>query len=240
MLHYDVAKKDFGQLVNDYEIQVESFQGYGSTFIKKAGYSPDAYIQMVIQLAIYRLFGGSQVGTYESTQVRPFLHGRTEVTRSVSLASHAFVEAMGLDPVDEELDAEKRKRKLELFRQATASHVVYIRKAVQGLGVDRHFLGLSLLLEPGEDCPALFSHPLYLRSKRWRVSTSTLPNQPGFGPVESDGVGIGYEIKPNGCVFTVTSRSENDFVDSLCHLLEEALVEIESLIELETPVRSKL
>lgn len=234
------AKKDFKQLVDNHELNVESFQGYGSTFIKKAGFSPDAYIQMAIQLATYRLFG-KQVATYESTQVRPFLHGRTEVTRSVSTASNAFVEFMGLESAGEdELDEEVRKEKLELFRKATASHVVYIRKAVTGQGCDRHLFGLSMLLEAGETSPKLFSHPLYNRSKRWLVSTSTLPNMPGFGPVEDDGVGIGYVIKPNCVMFIVTSGSTHALTDRLCHLLEEALMEIESLIEMEEPQRSKL
>ena len=119
-------------------------------------------------------------------------------------------------------------------------HTNFIPPRFSQLGVDRHLFGLSLLLEPGEETPSLFSHPLYVRSKRWRVSTSTLPNQPGFGPVEVDGVGIAYEIKPNCCVFTVTSRSEHAFADQVCHLLEEALVEIQSFIEIETPARSKL
>jgi len=235
-----VAKKDFCQLTDNHELQVESFQGYGSTFIKKAGFSPDAYIQMAIQLATYRLFG-KQMATYESTQVRPFLHGRTEVTRSVSPASSDFVKAMGLvSASNDELDEEVRKEKLELFRKATVSHVVYIRKAVIGQGCDRHLFGLSMLVEPEEESPALFSHPLYNRSKRWRVSTSTLPNMPGFGPVEEDGVGLAYSIEPNSVKFVVTSGSEQALADPLCHLLEEALVEIQSLVEMEEPQRSKL
>ena len=80
---------------------MQSFQGYGSNFIKKAGFSPDAYVQMAIQVATYRLFG-KQCATYESTQVRPYLHGRTETTRSVSPASAAFVDRMGLRRGEEE------------------------------------------------------------------------------------------------------------------------------------------
>ena len=236
----NIAKKDFGRLIDEHELQIESFQGYGSTFIKKQGFSPDAYVQMAIQLATYRLFG-KQMATYESTQVRPFLHGRTEVTRSVSPASHDFVEMMELQSaVGDELDEEVRRQKLELFRKATASHVAYIRKAVHGLGVDRHFFGLAMLLEQGEESPALFSHPLFNRSKQWHVSTSTLPNLPGFGPVEDDGVGLAYTIEPNATYFIVTSRTENAFTDALCHLLEEALIELQSLVEMEEPQRSKL
>jgi carnitine O-acetyltransferase len=234
------AMKDFKQLINDHDLHVESFQGYGSSFIKNAGHSPDAYVQMAIQLATYRLFG-KQVATYESTQVRSFLHGRTEVTRSVSKASEAFVKAMGMESSgDDELDRDVRKEKLELFRKATESHVVYIRKAIVGQGCDRHFMGLSMMVDEGEEAPALFSHPLFARSKRWRVSTSTLPNMPGFGPVEEDGVGIAYEIKPNCVMFTITGRREREFTEALCHRIEEALVEIQSLVDMEEPQRSKL
>ena len=234
-----LAKKDHAKLVADHELQVESFQGYGSTWIKSAGFSPDAFIQMAIQLATYRLFG-KQVGTYESTQVRPFLHGRTEATRSVSLASQAFVECMGLQPGYDDHIPGVRRKKLELFHQAALSHVDYIRKAAQAQGVDRHFFGLSVLVESNEEAPSLFSNPLFIRSKRWRVSSSTLPNMPGFGEVFDDGVGIAYEIKPRCCMFTVTCRSENDWADRLCHLLEEVLLETRLLVELETPPRSKL
>jgi carnitine O-acetyltransferase len=126
---------------------VESFQGYGSNWIESAGFSPDAYVQMAIQLASYRLFG-KQVGTYESSQVRAFLHGRTEATRSVSPASHAFVESTGLEPGND--NGETRTKKVDLLEKTTESHVDYIRKAAKGQGVDRHFFGLSMLVQPGE------------------------------------------------------------------------------------------
>lgn len=161
------AKHNYTKLVTDHEIQVQSFQGYGSNFIKKAGFSPDAYVQMAMQLATYRLFG-EQAGTYEATQVRPFLHGRTETTRSVSPASEAFVKAMGLRPKYDEHDSAIRTAKISLLRDAVQSHVAYIGKAAAAHGVDRHFLGLSMLVEDGENAPALYSHPLFIRSKRWR------------------------------------------------------------------------
>lgn len=153
-----------------HELHVQSFHGYGSDFIKQAGYSPDAYVQMAMQLATYRLWS-EQAGTYEATQVRPFLHGRTETTRTVSEESAAFCAAMGLSPKHDEHHDEKRKDKLHLLQAAVNAHVKYIGNAAKAQGVDRHFFGLSMLVGDGEKAPDLYSDPVFIRSKRWRVST---------------------------------------------------------------------
>ena len=116
-----------------------------------------------------------------------------------------------------------------LLREAAKSHVEYISNAARALGVDRHFLGLAMLVGEGEDAPALFSDDLFLRSKRWVVSTSTLPVVPGFGPVVEDGVGVAYDIQANSCIFTITCRRERKYSEALAHQLEVALLEMKGL-----------
>lgn len=223
------ANQHFIQLVSDHELNVQSFQGYGSNGIKKMGYSPDAFVQMAIQLAIYRLLG-KQVGTYEATQVRPYLHGRTETTRTISPDSAAFVKRMGTRANFCD-DVPSRVEKKAYLRKAVETHMNYITKAAKGHGVDRHFLGLSMMVDGGEQMPELYSDPLFVRSKTWRVSTSNLSHPRfdnwGFGEVVSNGVGIGYAIKRRSCVFNITALKENRWTEKLCHLLEEALIEME-------------
>ena len=68
----------------------QSFHGYGSNFIKKSGYSPDAYVQVAMQLATFRLFG-EQVGTYEATQVRPFLVRLFIILLFLHIHCHSFI-----------------------------------------------------------------------------------------------------------------------------------------------------
>ena len=200
------------------------------------GYSPDAFAQVAIQLAIYRLHG-HQAGTYEATQMRPFLHGRTETTRSVSPQSAAFVKRMGLTPYNDFNEDKARKEKLSLLQEAVKSHVQYIGKAAKGNGVDRHFFGLSMLVGENESVPNLFSDPVYQRSKTWRVSTSHLthPNFEnwGFGEVVPDGVGVGYAVKKDCCIFNLTARREHGWTERLGHYLEEALLEMQLLNDME-------
>lgn len=235
------AKRDFDDLTGRHELHVQSFQGYGSDFIKKSGYSPDAFVQVAMQLATYRLWG-HQAGTYEATQVRPFLHGRTETTRSVSMPSSEFVHLMGMRPARDEHVESARKNKLRLLQDSVTAHVQYMGHAAQAKGVDRHFLGLSMLVQPGESLPDLYQDPVFIRSKRWRVSTSHLTHPRldgwGYGEVVPDGVGLAYSIHPRQCVFTITALKEHGWTDALCQHMEEALLEMRTLIEMDQPLPS--
>ena len=226
-----------------HDIEVQSFQAYGSDFIKQAGFSPDAYVQMAMQLATYRLWG-KQAGTYEATQTRTFLHGRTETTRGISFGSAAFCEIMGLRPKRDEHDAVIRKKKIELLHDAVSQHINFMGHAAKGEGVDRHLMGLSLCATEGESLPALYSHPAYIRAKTWRASTSNLTHPLfvnwGYGEVVPDGLGLSYSVHPRHCMFSVTTLKETGWSPKVCQLLEEALLEMRDLVEMEKTPKSKL
>jgi len=236
------AKSEFKTLITDHETDVQSFQGYGSTAIKKMGYSPDAFAQMAIQLAVYRLHGES-VGIYEATQTRPYLHGRTETTRTVSPDSTAFVERMGLESKFASSKSSREEKKA-LLRKAVVSHGKYISKASKGNGVDRHLFGMSMLADDKDKMPAIYSDPLFIRSKTWRVSTSHLTHPKfenwGFGEVVPDGLGVAYGVKSDACVFCITARKEHCWTERVCHLLEEALLEMEYINVGDKPPKSRL
>ncbi|KDO21759.1 hypothetical protein SPRG_13173 [Saprolegnia parasitica CBS 223.65] len=234
-----LAEHSFDLLVADHEVHVESFYGYGNALMKTFKCSPDAYVQMAIQLAA-RKYWGKDVGTYEASQVRPYLHGRTETTRSCSIASKAFVDAMvSSGPLERVSD------KANACRNACASHVQYMKLAAQSKGVDRHFLGLRLLLQPGESA-AIFEDPLFARSKYWQISTSHLTHELfdgwGWGEVVADGVGIAYSIKKNSVHFNIACRKTIPLSMSRAfgHLLEESLLEMRHVFEAEMPPQAKL
>ena len=87
------AEKHFDELVGAHDIEVLHYEGYGKSHIKKFKASPDAWAQLIKQLAFYKLAGRPGV-TYESTQTRKFQLGRTEVLLSASIESKAWVDAM--------------------------------------------------------------------------------------------------------------------------------------------------
>ena len=77
----DRAEKDFRDLIGKHELKVQRYLGYGKGLIKKFKCSPDAYVQMIIQLAYYKMYGKNRP-TYESAATRKFQLGRTETCLS--------------------------------------------------------------------------------------------------------------------------------------------------------------
>lgn len=88
----DVAVKDFRKVIGQHELSVLSYPGYGKGLIKKFKCSPDAYTQMVIQLAYYKMYGKNRP-TYESAATRKFQLGRTETCKFISQIDIGFVHA---------------------------------------------------------------------------------------------------------------------------------------------------
>lgn len=167
---------------------------YGKAAIKKFQTSPDSWAQMIIQLAYARLLRSlsrqRQGGTYESAATRMFYKGRTEVIRTVSFESDAFVESM-LDP-----RASLSQRKT-LFKEAAKKHIETAKAAGSAQGIDRHLLGLKKMMEKDEvGSVALFEDPVFKRSQHWVLSTSAVFSgifeAYGWGEVVPDGFGVAY------------------------------------------------
>jgi len=169
--HKDIAQATTHHigLMSQHELRVEAYQGYGKGLMKKFKCSPDAYVQMIIQLAYHKFYGKNRP-TYESAATRRFQEGRTETCRTVSDESVAFCDAMA-----HPLSTPEECR--NLFRQAVNAHVAYITDASDGNGVDRHLFGLKKLLREGEELPELFKDPAYAYSSSWFISSSQLSSE---------------------------------------------------------------
>uniref|UniRef100_A0A3Q0SIJ1 Uncharacterized protein n=1 Tax=Amphilophus citrinellus TaxID=61819 RepID=A0A3Q0SIJ1_AMPCI len=184
-------------LADDVDFHVFSFQEFGKGKVKKCRVSPDAFIQMALQLAYFRERGTFFL-TYEASMTRLFREGRTETVRSCTNESTAFIRALD---GGEAADACKR-----LFRAAAEKHQLLYRMAMTGAGIDRHLFCLYVVSKYlGVESPFLKE----VLSEPWRLSTSQTPiqqvelfdlvNHPeyvscggGFGPVADDGYGVSY------------------------------------------------
>ncbi|KAF7559461.1 hypothetical protein G7046_g4700 [Stylonectria norvegica] len=231
----DRAVKDFSDVIGQHQLAVQAYQGYGKGLIKKFKCSPDAYVQMIIQLAYFKMYGKNRP-TYESAATRRFQLGRTETCRTVSDESTAWCKSMADSSLDD-------KARVDLFRKATNAHIAYISAASDGKGVDRHLFGLKKLLEPGQELPAIYQDPAFAYSASWHLSTSQLSseffNGYGWSQVIDAGFGIAYMINENNINFNVVSKGLGS--DRMSYYLSDAASEMRDLLTptLE-PAKAKL
>ncbi|KAI0087716.1 acyltransferase ChoActase/COT/CPT [Irpex rosettiformis] len=219
------AEKSFNELVGKHDMEVLHYEGYGKEYIKKFKTSPDAWAQLVKQLAFHKMFGRPGV-CYESAQTRKYKVGRTEVIRSASNESKKWAESM----LDSEVSDETRAK---LFRQAVARHLQYAAWAADGQGVDRHLFGLKKVLKEGEALPGIYTDPAFSKSSHWELSTSNLSSPYidgwGYGEVVPDGYGLSYTIADNYIRWTITSVKRR--TKELKHYLAEAATETKEMME---------
>lgn len=242
------ASDDARRLQEDLHLEVRCFDEYGKGFMKRCSVSPDAYVQMAMQLAYYEDQGHFD-DTYESSMTRLFLHGRTETIRSVSSESCAFVRSM-LD------DKAPATSKLELLQKAAARHTRTTQDSMAGVGVDRHLFALYVV-SVGKSIESDFLRGALSRS--WRLSTSQQPQQQttmwdikdpknahlvspggGFGPVTDDGYGVSYMVAGEDRVFFhVSSKRSSPRSDStkFVERIFEAMRRMKSILELALPAK---
>ncbi|PKY40473.1 acyltransferase ChoActase/COT/CPT [Rhizophagus irregularis] len=224
------AEKRIGPIIADSDAVILQFSEYGTHFIKKiAKCSPDAYMQMVIQLAYFKTHK-KVVPTYETGSTRQFLHGRTGTIRTLSVESKSFVEGM-------ESESLTAQEKYNLLQAATKAHSDYTRDVSDGKGCDRHLLGLRLLLREGESHP-FFTEPIFAKSQEWLLSTSGLGagnrlSGSGFGCVFPNGYGINYLTGDNLLKFGIESKYSSTETDSnaLRQNIVNALKEMRDICE---------
>ncbi len=110
---------------------------FGKGFIKKCNLSPDAFLQMALQLAYYRQFKKFCL-TYEASMTRLFRDGRTETVRSCTIESCAWVRSM-------ENPNSSTEERIKLLQEACKRHQQSYLDAMAGRGVDRHLFCLYVV-----------------------------------------------------------------------------------------------
>jgi len=213
----------FEQEFDNHDVKVFHYNKYAKNEIKAFKQSPDAFIQMILQLAYYKMTG-TVVPTYEAASTRRFYRGRTEANRSVTEESLLFVSNWENPNISD-------SQRVQDFNNAIKSHLDYIKAASSGLGVDRHFLGLKLHLTPDETPHPLFSDPLFTYSSTWLISTSQLSSNfhdaYGWSEVNPIGWGLAYQINNDFLHVNIcTRKSSGNKSEVMEYYLRQAADEI--------------
>ncbi|GCB65549.1 hypothetical protein scyTo_0009968 [Scyliorhinus torazame] len=227
------AKQNLNMMVHDVDIKCFTFQLFGKDLVKSWKLSPDAFIQLALQLAYYRIYG-EPCATYESASLRMFHLGRTDTIRSATTESSVFVRGMDNAQL-------QNQEKVALARKAIEAHSVYTDMAVRGQAIDRHLLGLKLqAIEDLVRIPEIFMDTSYAVAFHFNLSTSQVPAKTDcllcFGPVVPDGYGVCYnpmDAHINFAVSAYNSCAETNAA-KLAHYLEQALVDMSELL-VQTP-----
>uniref|UniRef100_A0AAY4EET6 Carnitine O-acetyltransferase n=1 Tax=Denticeps clupeoides TaxID=299321 RepID=A0AAY4EET6_9TELE len=224
------AKQNMNIMVHDLDVKVNVFSHFGKNVPKAHKMSPDAFIQIALQLAYYRTYQKC-CATYESASLRMFRLGRTETIRSASIASAKFVKAMD-DP------SKQSTEKVALMEKAVKAHRAYTDMAIRGQAIDRHLLGLKLqAIEDLASLPQIFMDTSYAVALHYNLSTSQVPAKTDcvmcFGPVVPDGYGVCYNPMEGHINFAVSAFNscEDTNAGNMAQSLEKALLDIRSLLE---------
>lgn len=211
----DEAHDDAQKLLNDVDLRIFVHDAYGKGFVKKCRVSPDAYIQMALQLAYYRDAGRFSL-TYEASMTRLYREGRTETVRPCTIESATWVKSM------ENTDSNTEDR-VKLLMKACERHQESYQNAMCGRGIDRHLFCLYVVSKYLEVESPFLKEVL---SEPWRLSTSQTPHGQtsqmdlkkypncisaggGFGPVADDGYGVSYIVAGEDLLFFHISCKNN-------------------------------
>ncbi|KAL7648792.1 UNVERIFIED_CONTAM: hypothetical protein RMT77_000699 [Armadillidium vulgare] len=222
------SAENVDRLVDDLDFRILRYIAYGRNFIKKGKVSPDAFIQMSLQLAFFRTHG-RLTSTYESASTRRFRLGRVDCIRSNTPEVLTWCEAMVLNAPMADL--------IKKFDNALSAQTEIMINNILGNGIDIHLLGLREMAKEREmETPKIFEHESYAESNHFRLSTSQVPtisdSWMGYGPVCPDGYGASYNPHPDYIVFCLSAFNSCEVTSTLefGRNLERALDDMKTLL----------
>ncbi len=142
-----------------------NFDSFGKNFAKSQKFSPDAFVQIAMQLAFSKIHK-TACSAYESGSLRKFIYGRTEVIRSCSEATVKFVEAVNSRSINNAQCA-------QLLINAINYHNKYTKNVMNNESFDRHLFGLKLIaLENNIPLPEIYEDVGFKKLCNYQLSSS--------------------------------------------------------------------
>ncbi|XP_034727924.1 carnitine O-acetyltransferase [Etheostoma cragini] len=224
------AKQNMNMMVHDLDVKVLMFSHFGKNVPKQHKLSPDAFVQMALQLAYFRMYNMC-CASCESASLRMFKYGRTDAIRATTMDSFTFVQAMQ-DP------AKQNAERLALLRGAIQTHKEHTYNAIYGQAIDRHLLGLRLLsIEELTSMPEIFMDTSFAVAHHYNLSTSQVGSKTDcvmcFGPMVPDGYGVCYNPMDEHINIAITAFNscEETHAAKFAQAVEDALLDMRALLE---------
>jgi carnitine O-acetyltransferase len=220
--------------VDNTQTRVIDFSSFGKSLIKQFKVSPDAFVQLALQLAEYKLYGKCY-SAYEAVMTRTFLDGRIDVLYTVTPESLSFIQQFCSQKTD-------KTTLQQALRTATQKHTQRANECRMGEGVYTHMLALQYMQKQvGQRIginamPTIFSDKGYRSLTQSVVCTSTTSEYgvelAGYGPIVDNGYGIRYFIRDNAICFNMTSRTAlRENLDKMKIYIEQSLLEMAELMQ---------
>uniref|UniRef100_A0AAQ5YH01 Choline/carnitine acyltransferase domain-containing protein n=1 Tax=Amphiprion ocellaris TaxID=80972 RepID=A0AAQ5YH01_AMPOC len=227
--YIEEAKQSMDIIAQNLDLRVMVFSHYGKKVLKDHKISPDAFIQMAIQLAYYRMYQRC-CPSYEAASLRTFRDGRVAAIYSTTSASAAFVKAFD-DP------KKKNTEKVDLLEKAMKVHRWNTGMAISGQEVDGHLIGLRMqAVEEEISMPDVFTDISFHKFLDCRLSTSQVTSKSGClpcaGPALLESYDMCYSLTNVDITFVVTAYhtcKENNAAQ-LIQVLENALLDMRALL----------
>lgn len=201
-----LSQQKFHENISDIQAGVYVFDGFGKSLLRDHRFHPEAFVQIALQLAYYRMYS-RPASTYVTATTRKYYHGRTETCRSCFPENVDFAKAV-IDGSASPSDLYK------LLGKAVDKFQVMMEDAMKNEGCDRHFLGLYMMAqedESGGGFPEIFGDPAFIKAGgggNYVLSTSLAGYwsvSGGVPPMVEHGYGCFYGIEDEKITFTVSS-----------------------------------
>ena len=214
----DSARVDIENRCQSFFLKIISLMDYDKLYWKQNGLSPNGALQLVFQIAYYRLYGRLVPG-FLPCSTSTFLDGRTEWLRPGTMAAMACAEAMmpssGASTAD----------KVRLLQEAAAQLALLAKQAKMGQGFDRHLYALKCMAEDKGISLSLFEDPAYAEINQFDLNPSTVDggclSLPIYGPVEKDMISVIYMLNEGILVSGYSVEKVTAFETSVRTVLED-------------------